>query len=435
MYDTLTAEDATVPYPVYMKYRLLLSEALFKNDYQQPDTFTINKIVNYYDSLGTIMRANKDLQFQRARAYYYQGVTRQEQDDIVGTCQAFLNSLEIMETNFAEKDMDYDKTRFMALIYSRLGALFLFEIEDEKACSFYKKSLYYFEKINDTVAVAQFLRSIGDGYLLVKEFDSARIAYNQALIKIGSKDHLIYKDAMKGIAFIFFNKRETDSAFVIMKQLISTTTHSDKHLYEFILGKMYYYSNQVDSAILYLKSGFLTENRFSKLVASNMLNSLYEGVHNYDTAKIYNDYYIKESYEEIEKTNSKFQILSCYENYNLNKAEKKQKSINKETIYYIILPLILIVFILLLLLYLKVKSSNKLLEEKFGYINRLTENNSMLLNKMCKIDNTVNKYSWKVNMLLGANKYNILKLKANSCHYEPYISFGKRTITEITSNI
>ncbi|MCK9303327.1 MAG: hypothetical protein PHU62_10265, partial [Bacteroidales bacterium] len=93
MYDTLTAEDATVPYPVYMKYRLLLSEALFKNDYQQPDTFTINKIVNYYDSLGTVMRANKDLQFQRARAYYYQGVTRQEQDDIVGTCQAFLNSL------------------------------------------------------------------------------------------------------------------------------------------------------------------------------------------------------------------------------------------------------------------------------------------------------------------------------------------------------
>ena len=87
------------------------------------------------------------------------------------------------------------------------------------------------------------------------------------------------------------------------------------------------------------------------------------------------------------------------------------------------------------MLYLKVKSSNKLLEEKFGYINRLTENNSMLLDKMCKIDNTVNKYSWKVNMLLGANKYNILKLKANSCHYEPYISFGKRTITEITSNI
>jgi hypothetical protein len=119
MYDTITAEDATVPYPVYMKYRLLLSEALFKNDYQQPDTFTINKIVNYYDSLGTIMRANKDLQFQRARAYYYQGVTRQEQDDIVGTCQAFLNSLEIMETNFAEKDMDHDKTRFMALIYKK----------------------------------------------------------------------------------------------------------------------------------------------------------------------------------------------------------------------------------------------------------------------------------------------------------------------------
>ncbi|MDD4142831.1 MAG: hypothetical protein PHR20_08630 [Bacteroidales bacterium] len=140
MRDSIESTEEPVVRPTYLKYRLLLSEALFKNNYQQPDTFTINKIINFYDSLGTIMHDNKELQFQRARSYYYQGVTRQEQDDIVGTCQAFLNSLEIMETNFAEKDRDYDKIRFMALIYTRLGELFYQEYAVTISKTLYLKS-------------------------------------------------------------------------------------------------------------------------------------------------------------------------------------------------------------------------------------------------------------------------------------------------------
>lgn len=92
--------------------------------------------------------------FSCAKAHYYHAVGLTEKDDLVGACEHYLIALEIMEDDDLIKSHrdtktqrhkgkglcdsadlrlcdfnkeDYEKIRFMALIYTRLGKLFLNE--------------------------------------------------------------------------------------------------------------------------------------------------------------------------------------------------------------------------------------------------------------------------------------------------------------------
>ena len=94
-----------------------------------------------------------------AKAHYYHAVGLTEKDDIVGACEHYLIALEIMEEDDVIKRLrdtkthrrkakincnlnkdDYEKIRFVALIYTRLGQLFYNENYCDLAIIKYKKS-------------------------------------------------------------------------------------------------------------------------------------------------------------------------------------------------------------------------------------------------------------------------------------------------------
>ena len=119
-------------------YQLLLSEALYKNDFAQANRDALQAAMAYYDSIGD--------PFLAARCHYMNGVGYYEMDSVIPACEQYLKALEIMETGFEEKDLVGYKAKFMALTYTHLCDLFSDQYLHEQAIYFAKQSLPYYDK-------------------------------------------------------------------------------------------------------------------------------------------------------------------------------------------------------------------------------------------------------------------------------------------------
>ena len=111
--------------------QVLVAELLFKNDYGQSNREEVLKAVGYFDSIvgmngadarGASLQKGVSVRerdaFLAARAHYINGAGYYEQGDLVNACTEYLNTLRIMESNFAENELVGKKARFMALTYS-----------------------------------------------------------------------------------------------------------------------------------------------------------------------------------------------------------------------------------------------------------------------------------------------------------------------------
>ena len=170
-----------------------------------------------------------------AKAHYYHAVGLTERDDIVGACEHYLRALEIMEDLMAkdkrlkakgrkviktqghkvtrsqsdchsnsatlrpcdsttvysktvdrclltvDNPEDYEKIRFLALTYTRLGRLFYNEGYCNLAILKYKKALKYYNIIDDTISISYTYKNIGNAYQLNGKSDSALYYYNKSL--------------------------------------------------------------------------------------------------------------------------------------------------------------------------------------------------------------------------------------------------------------
>ena len=70
-------------------------------------------------------------------------------------------------------DSNYEKLRFLASIYNRLGRLFLNENYCDLAIAKYRKALKYVEMIDEKPFKADLLKFLGNSYQLSNKPDSA----------------------------------------------------------------------------------------------------------------------------------------------------------------------------------------------------------------------------------------------------------------------
>ena len=130
-------------------YQLLLSEALYKNDYQQANRTELLATMAYFDSLSGrdgVHSVSTNDAFLAARCHYMNGVGYYETDSVVPACAEYLKALEIMENHFKEKDFVGHKAKFMALTHTHLCGLFSDLYLHEQAIYFGKLSLAYYQK-------------------------------------------------------------------------------------------------------------------------------------------------------------------------------------------------------------------------------------------------------------------------------------------------
>ena len=293
-----------------------------------------------------------------AKAHYYHAVGLTEKDDIVGACEHYLIALEIMEDDdiikslrdtktqrrkvlkkqrndektlcdsvtlrLCDSDEDYEKIRFVALIYTRLGRLFLNENYCDLAIAKYSKALKYVEMIDEKIFKADLLKFLGNSCQLSNNADSALYYYNESLKT--SSDISNKLDINKSIAQImFFNKGKRDSAYVILKNNLNKISKENvKYSYHFTLGNMFYNDKAYDSALYYLEksldNGIITQ----KLSFTTTLSAVYDSLGNYEKKAYYDNLSSKLFKNYINKGIDKTQLLVLYDNYNKRRTERER---------------------------------------------------------------------------------------------------------------
>lgn len=228
-------------------YQLLLSEALYKNDYAQANRHELLKALDYFDSIQD--------PFLSARCHYMNGISYYEMDSIVPACAEYMKALEIMETHFKEKDLVGDKARFMALTYTHLCQLFSDQYFNEQAIYFGKCALPYYNKYDaEPWHVAWILEVIGANFNMLEKIDSADFYYEKAAMSLTDSTVLTYRDIEAHRACLYYKKSGNSEIALnrLYRMLLRSEGEAEHYSRCMVIGEIYYQTGCWDSAYYYL---------------------------------------------------------------------------------------------------------------------------------------------------------------------------------------
>ena len=332
------------------EYHILLAEAQFKNQIKQANHYEVEQATKFYDSLFNIYKKDKNLSFQTARAHYYKAVGESEKDNIVESCEDYLTSLKIMKNCFKAKDLNYEKNRFIALIYTRLGTLYSNEYYFDIALDYYHNSYFYFKYIGDTTSYLYSSARIGKSYQSINEMENAKFWYKNTISEASEKNYVYSDYAKRGLAQIYFDDGYIDTSINIVKNLINVSDENEKYAYEHTMAGMYLELNQFDSALHYAKQSFLHGNKSTKLISAKMIYEIYKSMaeSSFDESNFMDN---KIQPKGRDNTDIKIQIASLYDEY---KSET-----NKVKRYITAIFSIVIVFVVITITFIRTISNTK----------------------------------------------------------------------------
>ena len=368
-----------------------------------------------------------DIEFLCARAHYYHAVGLTERDDIVGACEHYLTALEIMEfetenlrTSKSEKrsqsrkvarsqsdclsdsatqilcdretlrpcdlnNEDYEKIRFLALTYTRLGRLFYDENYCDLAILKYKKALKHYNIINDTTFVSYSYKSLGNSYQLDGKYDSALYHYNKSLKLSHNLTNKI--DVDKSIALILFNKGKKDSAYVMITNNLNMIDNINvRHSYYNTLGEMFVEDKEYDSAVYYLTKSINSNISDIKVNSAIKLSAIYDSIGDDEKKVYYNEIISKISINDVNKSLKNYKIQDVYNRYKERKAEKEKiKSRTRTKVIAISLSLLIIVsFVIIILIWHKSKRKDRIHQESLNEKDRYIADKEEIISRIDK---------------------------------------------------
>ena len=377
-----------------------------------------------------------------AKAHYYHAVGLTEKDDIVGACEHYLLALEIMEKMMAkdkrlkakgkglcdsaslrlcDSDEDYEKIRFVYLIHTRLGELFLSETCCDLSLINYKKALYYSNVIDNKLSTARTLKHIGYSYQMLNNADSALYFYNKSLRTSNDIDNKL--DIDKCIAqIIYLNKGKRDSAYLLLKNNLGIIDNENvKSSYCFTLGNMFYIEKVYDSALYYMENYQDNNNLTTKLAFATTLSAIYDSLGNYEKKAYYDNISSKLLKNNINKEVDKAKFRDLYNNYDEKKAERirvEAQVITRRNA--IIVSLTAFIMVVLIIVYIKCnhrKQSNKLKTVIDDCVNRIDnyskdiENKNTIINQKEKLISDYQKANDKKDKTIEKQKIEIERIK------------------------
>ena len=378
-----------------------------------------------------------DIDFIYAKAHYYHAVGLTERDDIVGACEHYLTALEIMEEDdlikrhkdaktqrrkvlkkqrndektlcdsatlrLCDSDEDYEKIRFIALTYTRLGRLFLNENYCDLAIAKYRKALKYVKMIDDIPFKSNIHKELGNSYQLANKPDSALYYYGESLRYNSSLPNRL--DVEKSIAKILFHKGEKDSAYVLLKNNLREIDNENlKYSYHCTLGDVYYSDKKYDSALYYLETSLDNDIVTKKVAFTSKLSAIYDSLGDYDKRDYYDNFSVKMFLNHANKEVDNKQLQVLYDNYKERKNER-EKSIAKVRTRKLIIAISLGVFVILVSFTIFLKYRNK------RHIDKLTEKIDDYANENKQLSEDFQKASSKKDKIIKQQKKEIKEIK------------------------
>ena len=328
-----------------------------------------------------------DIEYLRARAHYYHAVGLTEHDDIVGACEHYLRALEIMEleienlktsksgkgseqqamsheqkfrnahsSKLEAQSPDYEKIRFIALIYTRLGELFHYENCTSIAKDAYKKCINLFASIDDTFASANYYKQLGEIFAMENNHDSSLYFYKKSIELLHDENNQVTRESWKGISAILHHNGNVDSSYIIIRDLISCTSGDEQYAYKTQLAQMYYKDNLYDSALIYFKEVLNRNNKYTKISASNYISKIYSSKGDIEKSNYYMNLYSDQLIDEFNNTSNKLLMVESYNEY-MNKRFIPSEIANSNKYQLISLSLCILVLVTLLCYIIKINTN------------------------------------------------------------------------------
>jgi hypothetical protein len=281
-----------------------------------------------------------------------------------------------------DSDEDYEKIRFLALTYTRLGRLFYDENYCDLAMLKYKKALNCLNIIKDSISISYTYKNIGNVYQFLDKTDSALYHYRKSLeIYSGLTNKL---DIEKSIAQILFDKGEKDSAYIMIKSnLEKLDNYRPIDSYYGILGIFYHEDEEYDSAIYYLGKCSESTNNYVKIASSIRLSAIYDSIGDYEKKAYYDNIISDLSVKRIKRSVKNNQLQDVYDKYKERKVEKEKiKSRTRTKVITISLSLLIIIsFVIIILIWYKSKRKDRIHQESLNEKDRYIANKEEIISK------------------------------------------------------
>ena len=365
-----------------------------------------------------------------AKAHYYHAVGLTERDDIVEACEHYLTALEIMEfetenlrTSKSESILangkrlkskgkgkekahgsqliahsskksvdrclltvdnpeDYEKIRFVSLIYTRLGQLFLSENYCDLAILKYKKALEYVEILGNDYSKSQIFKFIGNSFHLYNMSDSALFYYNKSLKTDSNSTNRL--DVEKSISKILFERGERDGTYVMMKSNLDKIDNINvRYSYYNTLGEMYIKDKEYDSAVYYLTKSINSNISDIKVNSAIKLSAIYDSIGDYEKKVYYNEIISKVSINDVNKSLKNNKIQDVYDKYKERKAEKERSISRMRTKIFVtsLSLLVFIAFVIIILIWHKSKRKDRIHQESLNEKDRYIANKEEVISR------------------------------------------------------
>ena len=465
--DCLSDSASLRPYDFY-ENQIRLADSLYKNYLPQYNFEEVKAAVMFFDSLrlSAISRQRRGLFDKKdtdeniliaesrlltaAKAHYYHAVGLTERDDIVGACEHYLCALEIMEplvetsplwrlmtkdkglmangerlksqekenahsSKLEAQSPDYEKIRFIALIYTRLGRLFLNENYCDLAITKYRKALKYVEIIDEKPFKANVLKELGNSYQLANTPDSALYYYNESLRYNSSLPNKL--DVEKSIAKILFYQGDKDTAYAIINNnLDKMISYSFDGSYYLTLGEMYYEDQDYDNSIKYLHKSINSSNINTKVATAIKLSAIYDSLDDPVNKSYYDNIVANLSIADINNNSvERSKIQSLYNKY--DKAKQERKLIRERKRINIIVSLLSCVIVLSSIITLLVRYKYKRKHKKI--IDSFEERKKSLVYQSKIIDQITEEIKHKEKLIQELNfKYSLTEGKIRNKNSE-----------------
>ena len=337
----LLDEEMDDPY-----YQLLLSEALYKNDYAQTNRDELLEAMAYFDSVHD--------PFLSARCHYMNGVGYHEMDSVVPACEEYMKAIQIMEEHYTEKELVGLKAKYLALAYTRLTILFSDQYLPEQAIYFSKQALSYYLKYDvEPRHITWVLYQIGLHYDMMEQSDSALFYYDKAMAFLQDSTSLAYRDISTTKAYLSYRmSNDAPSAIVRLNKLYQDSESEEERLVRAqIIGEIYYQEKRLDSAAHYLNMVFDSDSPFSdntlKTKIAQQLQEVYLLKDNPVLTNKYTDYLSQHATTGVEQAMLHSHLNLVYSDFLQNK-NNYCKNQEKRTTSFFVYVMGIILFVVLL---------------------------------------------------------------------------------------
>jgi len=313
------------------RYCLLYTAAKFRLYESQSDSM-ISIAVGYYEKHGT--------NAQKTEAFYYMGCVVEELNDAPRAQEFYRKALEE-----GANLIDYS---LLGRTASRIAMLYTYQNLYKTALPYYEKALGYYRLCDDKPRQAVVLRNLGRTYVLMHEYDKAVEYYESALpIAENSKS-----DILSELGDLFITKEEYDKAFEYLHRAleVKSTTMVPYHTY-LSYGKLFYFTDRIDSAYHYLEKSLDSNNDETRLDAYEYLSKIKKDERKWEEFALIRELYenLSEQIHERMQTETIAQMEHLYNYQSIEKALSKAEieNIRKKNIIVVCLAVIILLSLLL----------------------------------------------------------------------------------------